>query len=147
MFLRACFGVLLLVAFMSSVPAAVSQSQGSKPEIKKVPAPATSAASGKEMFKAYCASCHGPTGKGDGPAAAALKTAPADLTALAKNNGGKYPAERVSSILRGQGVTAHGSHEMPVWGPVFWQMSHGHETEVQQRIANLTHYIESLQAK
>ena len=76
-----------------------------------------------------------------------LKTPPADLTALAKNNGGKFPAAKVTSILRGQGVPAHGSHEMPVWGPVFWQMSHGHETEVQQRIANLTQYIESLQSK
>jgi mono/diheme cytochrome c family protein len=132
-----CLGFLLL-----------SQAQENKTEVKKVPAPATSPASGKEMFKAYCASCHGEKGKGDGPAAGALKTAPADLTQLAKNNNGKFPADRVASILRGQAsVTAHGNRDMPVWGPVFWQMSHGHETEVQQRIVNLTHYIESLQEK
>jgi mono/diheme cytochrome c family protein len=126
----------------------VSHAQETQTEVKKVPAPATSAASGKQMFTAYCASCHGEKGKGDGPAAGALKTAPADLTTLTKNNGGKFPADRVSSILRGQAsVTAHGNREMPVWGPVFWQMSHGHETEVQQRIVNLTHYIESLQQK
>lgn len=125
----------------------VSLTQEKKTEIKKVPAPATNAASGKEMFKTYCASCHGENAKGDGPAASALKTMPADLTALAKNNGGKFPADKVASILRGQGVTAHGSKEMPVWGPVFWQMSHGHESEVQQRIANLTHYLESIQTK
>jgi len=125
----------------------VSLTQEKKTEIKKVPAPATNPASGKEMFKTYCASCHGENGKGDGPAASALKTMPADLTMLAKNNGGKFPADKVASILRGQGVTAHGSKEMPVWGPVFWQMSHGHESEVQQRIANLTHYLESIQTK
>jgi len=124
-----------------------SPAQEKKSQIKQVPAAATSPASGKEMFKAYCAPCHGEKGKGDGPAASSLKTPPADLTALAKNNGGKFPAARVSTILRGQGITAHGSQEMPVWGPVFWQMSHGHETEVQQRIVNLTHYIESLQSK
>ena len=132
-----CLGVILL-----------SQTQEKKTEVKHVPAPATSPASGKEMFKTYCAPCHGESGKGDGPAAPALKTPPSDLTTLAKNNGGKFPADRVASILHGQGsVTAHGNREMPVWGPVFWQMSHGHETEVQQRVVNLTHYIESLQAK
>jgi hypothetical protein len=34
---------------------------------------------------------------------------------------------------------------MPVWGNVYRSMSRGHEAEVQQRISNLTHYIESLQ--
>ena len=133
--------ILCLTVVMASL------AQEKKTEVKKVPAPATNPASGKEMFKAYCAPCHGENARGEGPAASALKNPPADLTALAKNNGGKFPAERVASILRGQGVTAHGSTEMPVWGPVFWQMSHGHETEVQQRVRNLTHYIETVQGK
>jgi mono/diheme cytochrome c family protein len=137
-FIASLFCISTLLAF--------SQTQENK-TIKHVPAPATSPASGKAMFKAYCAPCHGESGKGDGPAASALKVPPADLTVLGKNNGGKFPADKVASILRGQGVPAHGSHEMPVWGPVFWSMSHGHETEVQQRVANLIHYIESLQAK
>ncbi len=120
----------------------------SKPEVKHVPAPLTSASSGKEMYKSYCASCHGKIGKGDGPAAPALKTPPSDLTLLSKNNSGKFPADRVASILRGQAtVTAHGNREMPVWGPVFWHMSQGHEGEMQQRIANLTRYLELLQQK
>jgi mono/diheme cytochrome c family protein len=75
----------------------------------------------------YCASCHGKDAKGDGPAANALKQAPADLTMLAKQNGGKYPSNKVSSILRGQTkLVAHGDQDMPVWGPVFWKMSQGH---------------------
>ena len=119
-----------------------------KPELKHVPAPVTSAASGQEMYKSYCASCHGQAGKGDGPAAPALKVAPSDLTQLAKNNSGKFPSDRVASILRGQAtVTAHGNRDMPVWGPLFWHMSQGHEGQVHQRIANLTKYIESLQQK
>lgn len=135
----AAFSVLAMTLFSSA--------QG-KPAVKHAPAPNTSAASGKEMFMAYCASCHGADAKGDGPAAPALKDAPADLTALAKTNGGKFPSDRVMTVLRGQAnLAAHGTQEMPVWGKVFWKMSQGHEGEVQQRITNLSSYIESLQAK
>jgi mono/diheme cytochrome c family protein len=119
-----------------------------KTEIKHTAAPATSPASGKDMFVNYCASCHGADAKGNGPAAAALNAAPADLTMLAKKNGGKFPDARVTAVLRGQAsVAAHGSQEMPVWGPIFWHMSQGHPVEVQQRIANLSSYIKSLQGK
>jgi mono/diheme cytochrome c family protein len=116
--------------------------------VEHTTAPATSAASGREMFMSYCASCHAKDAKGDGPAASALKVAPRDLSALAKKNDGKYPAIRVTSVLNGQAnLAAHENKEMPVWGAVFWRMSGGHEAEVQQRIGNLNHYIESLQAK
>jgi len=126
----------------------LSGAQDQTPQIKHAPAAQTSAASGKEMFMSYCASCHGKDAKGDGPAAAALKQAPADLTALAKTNGGQYPDMKVTSVLRGEAkLAAHGTQDMPVWGPVFWKMSQGHESEVTQRIANLNHYIASLQVK
>jgi mono/diheme cytochrome c family protein len=126
----------------------ISVGQDAKSTVKHTTAAATSPASGKEMFMSYCASCHGKNAKGDGPAAAALKQAPANLTELAKENGGKYPADLVTSVLRGQTkLMAHGDQDMPVWGPVFWKMSQGHEEQVQMRIANLNHYIESLQEK
>ncbi len=116
--------------------------------IKHVPVKATSPTSGAEMYKAYCAVCHGTDGKGNGPAAAALKAIPTDLTTLSKNNGGKYPDMKVAAVIRGEGnLAAHGTQEMPVWGSLFWGMSHGHEGEVQQRVSNLTKYIETLQAK
>lgn len=116
--------------------------------IKHVPMAATSPVSGKEMYKAYCAVCHGEDGKGGGPAASALKTPPTDLTLLSKDNGGKFPALKVASTIRGEGgFPAHGSKEMPVWGALFWDLSGGHESEVQQRVSNLTKYIELLQAK
>lgn len=51
-------------------------------------------------------------------------------------------------ILNGQAeLAAHGNKGMPVWGSIFFRMSQGHEGETQERIANLIHYIESLQAK
>jgi mono/diheme cytochrome c family protein len=116
--------------------------------IEKVPMKHTSHDSGKEMYTNYCAVCHGTDGKGNGPAAEALKTPPADLTVLAKNNGGKYPALKVAAAIRGDSkVAAHGNQEMPVWGNLFRSVSQGHDMEVDQRISNLTKYIESLQAK
>jgi mono/diheme cytochrome c family protein len=128
--------------------AAQDQTQGQTKTVQHVTIKSTSAASGKEMFTSYCAVCHGTDGKGGGPAASALKTAPADLTLLSKNNGGKYPALKVSSAIRGTNdLPAHGSKDMPVWGPLFFGLSNGHEGEVQQRVSNLTTYIETLQAK
>jgi mono/diheme cytochrome c family protein len=123
-----------------------AQVEGNK-EIKHVPIRPTSAASGKGMYKAYCAVCHGTDGKGNGPATEALKVPPTDLTVLAEKNGGKYPGLKVASIIRGEEVlAAHGSKEMPIWGRLFWSMS-GHEAEVQQRVANLNDYVGSLQKK
>jgi mono/diheme cytochrome c family protein len=117
-------------------------------EIRHVPAKPISPASGPEMYKAYCAVCHGMTGKGNGPAAEALKVPPSDLTTLAKKNGGRYPSDHVRSAIQGDlRLAAHGSKEMPVWGELFWRMSQGHSSEVQLRVSNLNKYIESQQVK
>jgi len=119
-----------------------------QPKVVNIPARHTAANSGKEMFAAYCAACHGKDGKGDGPAAAALKAHPTDLTILARQNGQKFPSMQVYRAITGEaGISAHGSKEMPVWGPVFMSMSHQHESEVHLRVANLTDYIKTLQKK
>lgn len=119
-----------------------------KPQIQTVPPQATNPASGKEMYMAYCASCHGANGTGNGPAASALKVPPANLTTLAKNNGGKFPDAKVAQSIKGDPdmPSAHGSQQMPVWGPTFWQLGHN-EAQVQQRVRNLTSYVASLQQK
>ena len=117
-------------------------------EIKHVPIKSTSPASGSEMYQTYCAVCHGKDGRGEGPAASALKVPPSDLTLLAQKNGGKYPAMKVVSVIRGEeALPSHGSKDMPIWGKLFWSMSGGHESEVQQRVSNLNKYVESLQKK
>jgi mono/diheme cytochrome c family protein len=149
MFGKKAIGIIT-AAFLCGCALLVSGQDQSGPAttIKHVPVKATSPVSGKEMFTAYCAVCHGPDGKGGGPAASALKVPPSDLTVLAKNNGGKYPSMKVEATIRGEATTAaHGSKDMPVWGPLFWNMSAGHSAEVQQRVANLSQYIGSLQAK
>jgi mono/diheme cytochrome c family protein len=120
----------------------------SSTELKHVPISRTASNSGKEMFNSYCAVCHGTDGKGNGPAASAMKNQPKDLTTLAQKNGGKYPTAHVAAVIRGQAATpSHGSEDMPIWGPLFSSISQGHEGEVQQRITNLANYIETLQVK
>jgi mono/diheme cytochrome c family protein len=119
-----------------------------KPVVKQTAIQQTNAASGKEMYTEYCAACHGTNGKGTGPAASAMKAAPTDLTQLAKNNDGKYPANHVAAVLKfGSGPGAHGSADMPVWGPLFKSLDKFHDATAQQRVSNLVGYIETLQAK
>ncbi|HEX7295308.1 MAG TPA: c-type cytochrome [Pyrinomonadaceae bacterium] len=75
---------------------------------------------GKEMYLKYCASCHGITGKGDGPVSRDLKVKVPDLTVLKHSNHGMYPTDRVLSSIDGsRSVRAHGDRNMPVWGEVF----------------------------
>lgn len=145
MLVRNIVPVLTAVAAFALTSGAQEQPQKT---IRHVPIKATSPASGKEMYTNYCAVCHGAEGKGTGPAASALKAPPADLTVLSKNNGGKYPALKVASAIRGDvDVAAHGNKEMPMWGSLFGSISGGHQTEVDQRVSNLNRYIESLQSK
>jgi len=137
------------VAFATFAMAQQAQQLAPPPAtIKHVPVHRTNAASGQEMYTSYCAVCHGPDGTGNGPAATALKVPPANLTELAQKNNGKYPALHISSVIRGEAdLPAHGNKDMPVWGPLFRRISQGNEGEVQQRIANLNQYIESVQKK
>jgi len=74
----------------------------------------------RAIFRAYCAPCHGLDGKGHGPAASALNSKVADLTLLTKHARGQFPNDRIRTILEGtQTPSAHGSHEMPLWGRSF----------------------------
>ncbi len=132
--------VALVVAF------AVLGADG-RPTIRQVPPSHTSPASGKQMFETHCAACHGLDGRGGGPAVAALKTPPPDLTTLTIRAEGKFPELRVYQTIRGDvELSAHGSKDMPVWGNVFSSMSRD-ESQLQLRLANLTKYIESIQSK
>jgi mono/diheme cytochrome c family protein len=107
----------------------------------------TAAASGQQIYAAYCASCHGLEGKGDGPAAAALRTPPTDLTILAAGNNGEFPEQRVYLAAKGENVpSAHGSKDMPVWGPAFLARESASDVEREQRLLLLVQHIKSLQS-
>jgi mono/diheme cytochrome c family protein len=103
---------------------------------------------GPDLYHAHCAPCHGSEGKGNGPVGVALKTKPADLTILAKNNGGKFPTERVLKFISGDdpSLPSHGTREMPVWGPIFHQIEEDQDFG-NVRLRNLIKYLETIQQK
>jgi mono/diheme cytochrome c family protein len=103
---------------------------------------------GPDLFRAHCASCHGLNGKGDGPVAPSLRATVADLTVLAKHNGGTFPEARARRIISGDApsLLPHGSREMPVWGPIFHQVEEDQDFG-NVRLKNLIVYLESIQQK
>lgn len=134
---------LLFGAFLFIVAAA-----SAGPSVDQTQLPPTYMPTGEQMFKEYCATCHGTDAKGEGPLARLLKTPPPNLTTLATRHLGKFPYEYVTNILQfGPGVAAHGSSDMPTWGPIFRYNDKQNERVVRQRITNLCDYLASLQGK
>ena len=103
---------------------------------------------GPELYRAYCASCHGKDAKGNGPMAASLRIAPPDLTRIAARSGGKFPFLEVQKTISGeqQPPSTHGTREMPVWGPIFSEVSWDQDLG-RVRVYTLAKYLESIQAK
>ena len=101
---------------------------------------------GPILYKAYCASCHGADAKGTGPMAGSLRVSPPDLTRISARNGGTFPLAHVSRIISGEEPLrrGHGTHEMPVWGPVFSQVEADQDLG-RVRIDNLARYLQQLQ--
>lgn len=104
---------------------------------------------GGEIFRTYCASCHGTSARGDGPLASAMNRKPANLTEIAKRNGGVYPSELVFKIIDGrQPVRGHGGPDMPVWGDVFQKSRDAGDAErVKAVIQSLVDFLGSIQLR
>jgi len=135
--------VLVFLLFTSLV--GVVYTTGS-PAIQESPLPSVYVPPGKQIYKEHCAACHGSNGRGNGPVSRSLRKPPSDLTTLAKRHGGAFPEQYVTNVLRfGLDFSAHGSSEMPVWGPIFQYLEHYNEAAVRQRIKNLCEYLESIQ--
>jgi mono/diheme cytochrome c family protein len=135
---------LALVFGMSAAPA--QENQAPSKTIKRVPVTDVHSVDGQVLFEHYCAVCHGKDAKGAGPAADALKKAPADLTQVARKNGGKFPEVHVMRVIKGDDtVGAHGSRDMPIWGELFTSLSSKESSEL--RVNGLMRYVESVQAK
>ncbi len=106
---------LCLVALMVKV-----QAQAGQPQAPPDAPAAQLTFTGSEVFKDYCAVCHGTSARGDGPLADRMKRRPPDLTVLATQNGGVFPAEQVRKTIDGrESVPGHGGPDMPVWGSAF----------------------------
>lgn len=139
----------LFMGIMGTAFSTLSQAQKEQEKvIEKAPIKHSSPESGKQMYMDYCAVCHGKDGKGDGPAASALKTPPTDLTQMAKKSGGESQVMKVKAILRfGTSIGAHGTSDMPVWGNLFRAVSGRDSSIVELRITNLATYVNSMQEK
>jgi mono/diheme cytochrome c family protein len=143
--LRTGAAAIAVVIGLGMTAAAVAQDA---PKIRRVPAQQTTEVKGDVLYQANCASCHGMSGKGDGPAAPALKGPVPDLTQIARRNGGKFPEMQVYSVLSNETtMAAHGSKEMPIWGTIFRQMSPQNESLGKLRYHNIVQHLKEMQAK
>ncbi len=128
------FPLALLLAALAAAPA-VATDEG------------TTVVAGSDLYKTYCATCHGSSGKGDGPLAEHLRFRPPDLTVIAKKNGSEYPTDKVHRIIDGRNpVKGHGGPDMPVWGDAFKNVRDGYdEAKVKQRITALVDFLRTIQ--
>ena len=130
--------VIVLTALAASASVASAQPKVDQTAIKQTPV-----TDAQQMFDSYCAVCHGKTGVGNGPAAAALTKAPADLTKIGARNGGKFPEVRVKRYIEGlDEVAAHGSRDMPMWGELFRALN---RDTAQLRIQALSDHLKKMQ--
>lgn len=135
-----CMVPVFCAALLASSPA-FSQTIGDGP------ARAAAIAEGRATFRQFCSPCHGLDARGDGPVGRLLLTRPSDLTQVNRRNSGQFPADRIEHMLTVSVRTeteAHGSAQMPIWGPVFTSIDPS-PAQVRARIANLIAYLESIQ--
>lgn len=139
---RACLALGALLFAEGVCAAQSSRREKAKPE------PLIDSIQGPELYKAYCASCHGAGAKGDGPMTASLKVKPSDLTRIAARNGGTFPLMRIEKIISGESLPSagHGSSQMPVWGPIFSHVERDQDLG-RVRIDNLARYLRDIQVK
>jgi mono/diheme cytochrome c family protein len=142
---RASVLFLGILAVIASGIAIKAQQQPAPPTVKRETAQRVGSVSGKDTYAAYCAACHGADGRGNGPAAPALKMPPSDLTTYAKRHGGEFSEVDVREIIAGEeSYVAHGSRDMPIWGDVFRRTEEDMQVR-QLRVHNLIDYLKSLQ--
>jgi mono/diheme cytochrome c family protein len=130
------WGGLLLATLPSGINA-----QAPAPDLQRIDR-------GRRAFSIHCQTCHGPEARGDGPMAEILKVPVPDLTLFVARREGTFPDEEVHRIIDGRTlIEAHGSRRMPIWGLTFQEAGRAadQETEVYERIRDLTAYLGSIQ--
>lgn len=138
---------LLVTALSATLAAGIGYADQSKVKVT-IPISRITPTSGKQMYVNYCAPCHGVDGRGHGPVASALKTPPNDLTVLSRGNHGKFPDAHITAVLQnGSEIRAHGSVEMPVWGPILGKMNQANPQDRMLRVSNLSRFLDNMQVK
>jgi hypothetical protein len=146
--IKTVIGTVMAFALLA-IPATLARSQAavSGPDHKSATSRLIFSVKGPDLFRAYCASCHGIDGRGDGPIAPILRTPPSDLTTIAKRNRGVFPSKRLEIIIAADDlIAAHGNREMPIWGPIFHQVEWDQDLG-EVRLQNLIKYVESIQKR
>lgn len=112
----------------------------------------TKVVTGADLYGDFCASCHGASGVGDGPAAALLEKKPADLTRISARNRGHFPLTQVLSTIDGYTRAAEGDHVMPEFGAmlsggptVLVDSGDGIKTPTPAHLVALAQYLQSIQ--
>lgn len=140
-----CFA---LVSFLFFAPSpTLARTAQETPGVKRDIARPIQSVQGKDIYREYCAVCHGVDGKGHGPAAPAMKVPPSDLTRYAQRHGGQFSEMDMRMVIEGQDdLPAHGSREMPIWGDVFRALTHDREMR-EMRMKNLIGYLREMQGR
>lgn len=113
-------------------------------------APETKITTARGDYMNLCVDCHGPGGKGDGPLAEGLEPKPADITRIARDNGGVFPKARVMSHIYGF-TPGRSESPMPAFGDlldgktVLYDSGDGIETPTPARLVALMEYVEGMQ--
>ncbi len=134
--------VLVLMAFVAAASLVAQQA----PPSKQGRPGGTVGEDGAQLFKTWCATCHGLTAQGNGPLAPMMKHPVPDLTQIATRNGGVFPSARIRRIVDGRDVPSHGERDMPVWGTAFRTSKEGlTEAAASARIDAIVGYLEGIQ--
>lgn len=104
---------------------------------------------GSDLFRIFCASCHGTQARGNGPVAKSLKVKVPDLTRIARLHGGEFPTEKIHRIIDGRELRpTHGTGDMPVWGQEFYGASSddaARRARSDELIERMVGYLRSIQ--
>ena len=133
--------VLVAIAVIAGLATASAQQRQTEPRSWLLPS-----LYGVDNFHAYCSPCHGRDGTGNGPVARALKKAPPDLTTIMARHNGVFPRGEIRAFIANGSpdIPAHGSSEMPVWGPTLHALDSS-DRVADVRIANIVEYLKSIQ--
>lgn len=129
--------VLLVVAFVGLPLATVLTAQT---RIEFVPARPVAGVEGAKLYEAYCATCHGRTGLGDGPAARLLDEPVPNLTIIVVRDG-KFDESHVVAHISGDPMHAG----MESWPRVL--ASANRMAPEMLMVNNLCRHIKSLQVQ
>lgn len=105
---------------------------------------------GARLYRSNCASCHGVSGRGNGPMAEFLRVPPADLTQLTRQHGGTFNDEAIAAAIDGRTrIGSHGPSDMPVWGDAFSSplARGGSELVYRDRVKAIVRHLASLQER